>query len=410
MKKTSEKMLSKVSKNIKNEVSQSKKNKEFLFTDILISELPFKDKRYEVTDRKCPYLKCRVGSTTKSYVVVKKNLGAPLYVTIGKTNEIPIELARKRAFDLLNKLSMGINPNVEKHKIRNEMTFKELYEDFMNKYASVHVSKSTYKNEESVHRRFFYVFDNKQISQISPREVTLVFNKIYNECGKYVANRALTYFKQLYNKAIEWGWEGFNPGRGLKKFKEEARDRFLLPEEFGAFFKSLEKETNPIFRTFFYALLYTGQRKSNVLEMRWENIDFVSNIWYIPKTKNGTSMRVPLVSQLVDELKKIQGMFHNSPWVFPMNDDPSRHLVNPKKHWKALLQRAKLKDLRIHDLRRTMGSYECMNGVNLSVVSKTLNHKTLQATQVYARVDTSVVLDAMQLTVDKYQEFMNIKK
>ena len=64
-----------------------------------------------------------------------------------------------------------------------------------------------------------------------------------------------------------------------------------------------------------------------------------------------------------------------------------------------------MQDVRIHDLRRTVASYECMNGVNLSVVSKTLNHKTLSATQVYARVDTSAVAQALQSTVNLFERF-----
>ncbi|MCQ2914991.1 MAG: tyrosine-type recombinase/integrase [Alphaproteobacteria bacterium] len=72
------------------------------------------------------------------------------------------------------------------------------------------------------------------------------------------------------------------------------------------------------------------------------------------------------------------------------------------------MKKANINDLRIHDLRRTVASYECMSGVNLSIVSKTLNHKTLQATQVYARTDTSAVQKALQSTINKFEEFRNI--
>ncbi|MBO4643111.1 MAG: integrase, partial [Alphaproteobacteria bacterium] len=57
-----------------------------------------------------------------------------------------------------------------------------------------------------------------------------------------------------------------------------------------------------------------------------------------------------------------------------------------------------------------VGSYECMGGVNLSVVSKTLNHKTLQATQVYARVDTSAVGRALQKTVNLFEQIASQKE
>ena len=76
-----------------------------------------------------------------------------------------------------------------------------------------------------------------------------------------------------------------------------------------------------------------------------------------------------------------------------------------RKIWNKIKEEADLQDVRIHDLRRTVASYECMNGVNLSVVSKTLNHKTLSATQVYARVDTSAVAQALQSTVNLFERF-----
>lgn len=392
-----------------------KKNiiKNFVFTDKLIKELPLvkenKD-RYVVSDLKCPYFKCRVGTKFKTYIVIKKTMGTPLCITIGNVNEISSDKARERAYEYLQQIVFGNNPNTIKQEIRNETTLNDLFSEFRERYADCHVCEKTLHDMIYVYNNFLSNFSNRRLSEIRNRDIQLIFNKVKKENGLYAANRMLSLIKNLFNRAIEWGWEGRNPTLGIKKFKEEARERFLLPEEFNAFFHSLDQEANPIFRTFFYALLYTGQRKSNVLEMRWDNIDFISNVWYIPNTKNGTSMRVPLVSQLVEKLKSIQGLFNNSPWVFPMNDNPMKHLVNPKKHWKALLQRAKIKDFRIHDLRRTMGSYECMNGVNLAVVSRTLNHKSLKATQVYARVDTSVVKNAMQLTVNKYQDFINLNQ
>lgn len=151
--------------------------------------------------------------------------------------------------------------------------------------------------------------------------------------------------------------------------------------------------------------MFTGQRRGNVLSMRWEDIDFTTDVWFIPKTKNGTSLRVPLVGQLVLMLKELKLQSGGNPWVFPRPLNPKEHLTEPRKVWDRIKERARLSNLRMHDLRRTVASYECMGGVNLSVVSKTLNHKTLSATQVYARVDTSAVAQALQSTVDTFESF-----
>ena len=62
-------------------------------------------------------------------------------------------------------------------------------------------------------------------------------------------------------------------------------------------------------------------------------------------------------------------------------------------------------NLRIHDLRRTVGSYEAMNGVSLPIISKMLNHKTFQATQVYSRLDISPVREALNTVVEQFESF-----
>ena len=90
----------------------------------------------------------------------------------------------------------------------------------------------------------------------------------------YQANRLLARIHIIYNKAIEWGWEGVNPAQGVKKFKEKSRDRFLHPDELPRFFESLDAELNDTIRDYIYVSLFTGARKSNVLAMRWEEIQF----------------------------------------------------------------------------------------------------------------------------------------
>lgn len=96
--------------------------------------------------------------------------------------------------------------------------------------------------------------------------------------------------------------------------------------------------------------------------------------------------------------------------MFPRPSKSAEHLTEPRDVWERIKKRAQIANLRMHDLRRTVASYECMNGENLSVVSKTLNHKTLAATQVYARVDTSAVSRALQKAVDVFEQIAKQEK
>ena len=75
-------------------------------------------------------------------------------------------------------------------------------------------------------------------------------------------------------------------------------------------------------------------------------------------------------------------------------------MEEPKKAWSTLLKKAKLADMRLHDLRRTMGSYQTMSGASTTIVGKTLGHKSQAATAVYARMNLDPVRASMEAAVD----------
>lgn len=71
-------------------------------------------------------------------------------------------------------------------------------------------------------------------------------------------------------------------------------------------------------------------------------------------------------------------------------------MTSPKKRWAALMARAKLNDLHVHDLRRTMGSWMAIGGASLLVIGKLLGHKSVDATMIYSRLHTDPVRDSME--------------
>jgi len=110
--------------------------------------------------------------------------------------------------------------------------------------------------------------------------------------------------------------------------------------------------------------------------------------------KNRTPQTIPLgedvLSVLVERRKNTSSFF-----VFPGNGKTG-HLVEPKTGWKRILKRAGLENLRIHDLRRTLGSWQAMTGASLPVIGKSLNHESPATTAIYARIDLDPVRESMQ--------------
>lgn len=399
------------------------KNK-FNFTQKKLEDLPLPEqgKRTSYRDEKKSGLVLVVYPTgRKVYQLYKKFQGRPVRVTLGTFPEMGVEEARREATIKDGELAKGTNPNVEKHKIRNEMTFKELFHDYMERYSKL--QKKSWQYDEREVNKFLSHWFNRKINSIEKYEVVRLQERIFKENGLYQANRILERLRAIYNKAIEWGWEGQNPTNGIKKLKEKARDRFVQPNELPLLFKAVENEYNEVARDFVFVALLTGARKTNTLQMQWRDIDLVHARWRIPETKNGEPQTVHLSDTVLERLKERKLASNGSKWVFP-SDSEAGYLADPKKAWTSIRQYATillweqsehlkkiientkenlgeyydvgtlfrtvekkaeaqdlelpegLTDLRLHDLRRTFGSYQAITGASMQVIGKTLGHKS----------------------------------
>ncbi|HJK85900.1 MAG TPA: tyrosine-type recombinase/integrase [Candidatus Megaira endosymbiont of Stentor roeselii] len=384
-----------------------KKNINFTKKIIDSLKLPDKNKRHYFYDEKINGLELMVTDQgTKSFKVYRKFNGKPVRVTLGKYPEMTIENARKKAQLVITDMISGKNPNEEKKNIRSETTFGEMFKIFMERHSKI-TKKSWIADEQDVPRFLSHWF-KKKLSTISKQEIQLIHERVRVENGLYQANRLLERIKVIYNKAIEWGWNGTNPASSIKKFKEKSRDRFLHPDELPRFFESLEAEPNLTIKDYIYVSLFTGARKSNVLSMKWEDINFERREWLIPETKNGESLRVHLTEKVIDILKNRLQSSPNSKWVFE-SIGKTGHLVEPKSGWKRILQRASIKDLRLHDLRRTLGSYQAINGASSLIIGKSLGHKNQQSTAIYARLSIDPIKESVEKAAQTMQEFGRIK-
>lgn len=134
--------------------------------------------------------------------------------------------------------------------------------------------------------------------------------------------------------------------------------------------------------------------------MKWEQIDLEQREWRIPRTKNEDPQIVTLTEEAIFLLKQRQTIATGE-FVFP-GSGCTGHLTEPKTGWRRILKQAGISNLRIHDLRRTLGSWQARTGASLAIIGKSLNHKSPQATAVYARLD----LDPVRVSVEKATKAM----
>jgi integrase len=361
--------------------------------------LPAAGQRVVHYDAKTNGLQIRVTSTgVKTFCVFRRIKNSnPERVTLGRYPDMSIEQARRESARINALIAEGINPNSDARALKTETTLQELFDEFLKHRRNrrgAYLSEKTKRSYRYDFNLYLSKWGNRQLSKFKDTD----FGKLHTEIGKEhptTANRLMAMASSLFGYAADCKlFKGVNPAHGIKKFPETKRDRFLQSDELPAFFKSLAEEPNETLRDYFLISLLTGARRSNVQEMEWKQIHFDRAEWRIPTTKNGEPQTVTLTPEVIEILRERHDC--DPVWVFP-GTGVTGHLVEPKKAWKRVLERAGIADLRIHDLRRTLGSWQAKTGASLVIVGKSLNHKSPSTTAIYARLD----LDPIRASVER---------
>jgi integrase len=243
--------------------------------------------------------------------------------------------------------------------------------------------------------KYLETWNKKPIDSITIEDVLAAKNARGNH--RITANRIVQFLSTLFSwssKSIDGKinfWKIENPANDVSRYKEKPRERFLLPQELAKFNEALKKEADQDLRDFIVISLNTGARRSDVLGMRWSDVLWEMNSWRVPQPKNATPYEVALLPVVMEVLKRRRAEIEDDEtYIFPSHGSTG-HLVDVKKKWQEFRKRAGVPDLRVHDLRRTCGSYLAMSGVGLPAVAQALGHKSLDSTKIYARFDTSAV-------------------
>ena len=243
------------------------------------------------------------------------------------------------------------------------------------------------------------------------------------------ANRLVQVIRNLFTHAARTGsWDRPNPtldpvtGRGIKKYTVPSRERHLTTAEAGRVLAFAATEPQP-WKDFWRLLILTGVRASTLREMKWAHLDLraADSTWAVPTTKNGDPQLVPLTETAAAILRerlaaapKHQGKSKHrgkpvSEWVFPMRDDPKACIADLDHAWARVKEHAPLDGVRIHDLRRTAGSWATQGGAPLPAVGKMLGHRSHNSTAVYARADIGAARAAAAIVEARLNEARGAK-
>ena len=342
-------------------------------------------------------------SGSKSFYFYKRIDGRPTRIRIGGYPDLSIDDARKAVQKLTGDIAKGDNPHTDRKKITTSPTLKELFDYWYDTFAKDH--KKTWKNDKRMFDKYCTSLHRKKLDQLTKADIVKWHHQIGKKHGHYQANRAFQLVRSLFRVGKEIGYHGANPCSCVVMFPEHSRERFLMPDELKRFHEAVMKE-EPLWRDFIFMLLFTGQRRNNVGRMQWKDIDMTRGLWYVAgeKMKNGSPLVVVLSTQAMEILNtRITAPDKRENWVFPSvrGNGP---VADPTKAWKRIQERSGLADVQMHDLRRTLGSWQALTGTSLQIIGKTLGHKSMQSTEIYARLTTDPVREAVEKATQKMAE------
>ena len=333
----------------------------------------------------------------KSFVLTYRTNGRKRFLTLGNYGRLTVDEARRMAKIQAGDVERGTDPQAVKEQNHQAGTIAALCADFIERHAKPKL-KTWSEYQRQVDRHILPRWGNIKAQAITADDVaalhTAVGKHINAKTGRpttYEANRLLALLSKLFNMGRKWGYlppGAPNPAQGLDRFKEIKRDRWATPEEMPRLVQAINEEANESARLALWLYLLTGARKSEILQAQWVDIDWSRKELRLADTKAGRTHYLPLTAPaiaLLEQAPRREGSPYICPGKPPKPGEPERPLVNISKPWYRVRKAAGVEDVRLHDLRRTVGSWLAQSGNSLHLIGKVLNHSNQSTTAIYAR-------------------------
>ena len=356
-------------------------------------------------------------SGRKAFVVSYRDAGgAKRLASIGDFGVFTLEQARERARDMLRVAESGADALTVRRSHKAAPTFADLTKAYEERHVPGKRSGGEDLRRITKHLGDWKVRKLESITREDVRQLVEAIAKGKRERGSkdtkrkgrppvgakrsgkpYEANRTASLLSKMFALALAWDLlpaGSVNPAAGVPRFKEVKRDRWITTTELPALAKAIDAEVDPYARAALWLYLLTGCRKAELLGARLKDVDTARAVLRLPETKTGQPHEVPLSAPalaLLKELPKLDG----NPFLFPGRKD-GEQLESIRGPWDRVRIAAGVTDVRLHDLRRTVGSWLAQSGNSLHLIGRVLNHSNQSTTAVYARFAQDHVRDALE--------------
>ena len=346
------------------------------------------EKEYIVWDRDLPGFGVRVLTTgRKVFVVQARGPGGSKRLSIGRHGDLTAAQARKRASELIRHIKEG--SELKWSAPSAEPTVTELAQRYLKSHAAVSCRAQTVESYRMIiDTRIVPALGELKIGSVRRMDVAALHDALHDRPG--MANRTVQILAQMFRKAGQWGLipDGSNPCRGIRKYPLRVRNRYLTKDEYRRLGRALKQTEadGSVSRPATAALrllILTGCRLSEILTLRWDDVDFSARELRLRDSKTGPCM-VALTSAVETVLNGIARIPDN-PWVI-VSPRRGRHLTSLQPAWEKIKSLAGLDDVRLHDLRHSYASRALALGENLTMIGKLLNHGKIDTTARYSHL------------------------
>ncbi len=262
-------------------------------------------------------------------------------------------------------------------------TFGEMMARYLTERAVLKAPKSHERDRQALNH-LLPVFGEMVLAEISPKGlVGYKTQRRLEHAAPATINKELQLVRHAFNVAMrEWEWCRENPMHrvSMEPVRNEV-DRWLTANEE----ERLVASSSPWLREMIGFALNTGMRQGEILNLQWQDVDFMRGVLMVMQSKNGTRRTIPLNATVYELLAAKQATTGGSGGpVFrtPLgNELQVRYLV---REFCEARNRAGIPDFRFHDMRHTFATRLVQRGVDLYKVQRLLGHKTSVMTQRYA--------------------------
>jgi len=277
---------------------------------------------------------------------------------------------------------------------RNPVRFEKLVRVFIDDYSKI--NKKSWRRDETSSKPLLEFFQGKNLSYLTQGRVNRykaqrlnTTSRLKKKISKATVNRELAFLKKMLNFAVEEKLLDKNPLSGYKLYPEPlTKFRTVTPEDY----QKVYTEATETLKLILDIAINTGMRKSEILNLKWDNVDMNNGHILVIETKNDENRTIPINKVLNKALNSVEYRNSNG-HVCQQDGTPVREF---KTAFNEAIRRAGVERFTFHVLRHTFGSWLVESGADLVTVQKLMGHKTIKTTMRYLHPTTEMYRNAVE--------------